>query len=107
LSTWKSAQVAEQGVDGGIPGLVSGRVGELVGPGHIAGGIDVGVERLQVGVSFDRAAGGDAELLEAEALQPRLAADGAEQAVKADPLDHPAALHEGFAVSRTPAGWRC
>ena len=60
----------EQGVDRGVPRLVGGGVGELERSGHVAGGVDVGVEGLQVFVGLHRAGGrgGDAELLQSIAL---------------------------------------
>ena len=61
-----------------------GRVGELVGPSHIAGGIDVGVERLQVFVGLDGAVRGHANVFQAIALQACHTAHGADQRVKHD-----------------------
>ena len=61
-------------------------VGELVRPRHVAAGVDIGVERLQVVVGFDRArAGGrNAELLESVARRVGDATHGAEQEVERD-----------------------
>ena len=57
-------------------------MGELVGAGHIAHGIDVGVQGLQVGVGLDGAAGGYAKGLQAIAVEPGGPAHGAQQLVK-------------------------
>ena len=40
------------------------RVGELIGPGHVAAGEDVGVDGLQVLVNLDYALRGNAQLLD-------------------------------------------
>ena len=83
------------------------RVGELVGSGHIAHSIDVGVQRLQVGVGADGATGGDAQALQAVAVQPGHPAHGAQQFVKRQGgllplLSHHQGLHQGLDRSVGP-----
>ena len=90
----EGAQVAEQGIHRRIPGLVGGGMGELERPGHIAGGVDVRVVRLQVGVGGDRGASGDAQVFEAIAREPGTPAQGAEHGIAGDPLLPIAALHQ-------------
>ena len=67
-----------------IPRLVRCHMGELVGPSHIASGIDVGEIGLQKGVHLDRAVGGHAQLLQAKAVQVGAPADRNQQRVKGD-----------------------
>ena len=61
-----------------------GGVGELEGAGHVARGVDVGVDRLQEVVGLHRLGGGDAEFFEPEAGQVGGAADGHEHGVEGD-----------------------
>jgi len=52
-------ELAKQGIDRRIPGLVTGHMGQLVGSCHIARGVDIRVEGLQVFVGHHGAIGCD------------------------------------------------
>ena len=78
----EAPELAKQGIHGGVPGLVRRSVGELVGPGHITHSINVGVQGLQIGIGVDGATGGDAQALQAVAIQPGHPAHGAQQLIK-------------------------
>ena len=74
----------EQRVDGRVPGLVRGGVGELVRPGHVAGGVDVREVGLQEAVDLDGAASRRRRAPRARSLQVGRAADGDQQRVEGD-----------------------
>ena len=86
-------EVAKQRVHRRIPSLVCRDVGELVRPGHVTRGINVGVQGLQERVGLHSLIGGNAQGLQAVAAQARASAYGAQQLVKNDALFNPAAQH--------------
>ena len=94
-------EVAKQRVDRGVPGLVRRHMGELVGPGHVAGGVDIGVNRLQIVVGGHGALRRDAERFQAVAFKAGHAADGANQLVELDALFAALMLcHQRFHLAR-------
>ena len=107
-------KAAKQRIDHRIPGLVRCCMRELVGPGHVTGGVDVGVNGLQVLVGLHRGRRGYAQRLQSVSADARAPADGANQLVKsylgfqasAQVLQHqqpPArALRVGLAAQRLP-----
>src|SRR6185295_14030068 len=75
-------------------------VSELIRPRHVAGGEDVGVQRLQIFVGYHGALGLNAQFFETVTGQPCHAAHGANQGIE---LDAPLALivfdHDDFALA--------
>ena len=88
----KSLEAAKQRVDGGVPGLVRGGVGELVGPGHVPCGVNGGKHGLQIGVGGHGVLSGNAQGLQAIALQARAPPHGAHQQVEGQRVLQAAAL---------------
>ncbi len=82
----EAAEPAEQSIHRRIPGLVRGRVRELVRSGHVAAGEDVRVERLQVIIGLDRALlrDPDSEFLEPVAAGVRDAPDRNQHLIELD-----------------------
>ena len=83
---FKQFELAEQRVDGCIPGLVRGHMGQLVRPCHIASSINIGVDGLQVVIGFYRALGRHAQLLQSIAFKPCSPAHSANNLVKHNAL---------------------
>ena len=79
-------EAAEQCVDRGVPRLVRRGVGELERARHVAAGVDVGIDRLQIFVGLDRALfrRADAELLQPIAGGVGHPPDCAQQHVEGD-----------------------
>ena len=77
---------SEQRVHRGVPRLVRGGVGELVRPGDVAAGVDVGIDGLQEFVGLDGARLGrrDAQLFQPVARGVGDAPHGAQQFVELD-----------------------
>ena len=82
----EAPEAAEQRIDRGVPGLVRGDVGELVGTGDIAHRIDVGQARGQVLVGFQGTVGThhQAQLLDPVAADVGHPAEGQQQAIEGD-----------------------
>ena len=71
-----------------MPGLVSRSVRKLIRPGNVAAGIDVRVERLQIGIGFDRPVllNRDTQLFEAIARHARHASNRAQKRIVFNPF---------------------
>ncbi len=78
----EALEIAKQCVDGGIPGLVRGDVGELVGSCYIASGKDIGVDGFQIVVGDHRALGRNAEFFQAVATKAGNTADRAKKRIE-------------------------
>ena len=80
------SEATKQGVDRGIPGRVGRHVGELVGPGDVAAGVDIGIVGLHVFVDHNRSsvADFDADVVGAVAGHIRRTADRNQHLVEGD-----------------------
>ena len=74
-------------------------MGELLGACHVTGGVDIGVQRFQVGVGGDGALAGNAQFFQTQAGQPGLASQCAQQGFKAQVQRLPLVLHPQLRVA--------
>ncbi len=74
-------ECSEERIDSGIPRLMRSHVGELIGASHVTSGKNVRVERLQVLVGIDCAAGGHANIFQTKAFEASRTSHGANQLV--------------------------